>query len=75
VSLPLHWSAEGLPIGVHFGAPFGAEARLFRIAGQLERAQPWFSRRPRGARPPSVEEGLSLDEVKQFMERGENNAS
>jgi amidase len=45
-SLPLHWSADGLPIGVHLiGRPF-AEATLFRLAAQLERAKPWASRRP-----------------------------
>jgi amidase len=45
-SLPLHWSPDGLPIGVQLVAPFGDEGRLFRVAGQLERAQPWFDRRP-----------------------------
>ena len=46
MSLPLHWAADGLPIGVQFVAPFGAEALLFRLAGQIEAAQPWFHRRP-----------------------------
>ena len=45
-SLPLHWSADGLPIGVQFGARFGDEATLFRLAAQLERARPWDRRRP-----------------------------
>jgi len=47
MSVPLYWNAEGVPIGSHFVGRFGDEATLFRLAGQLERAQPWKSRRPR----------------------------
>ncbi len=46
ISLPLHWNGDGLPIGVHFTARYGDEATLVRLAGQLERAQPWSDRRP-----------------------------
>lgn len=46
MSVPLAWSAEGLPIGMHFAARWGDEATLFRVAGQLETARPWFARRP-----------------------------
>jgi amidase len=45
-SLPLHWTAEGLPVGVQVAAPVGEEARLFALAAQFERACPWFGRRP-----------------------------
>jgi len=46
ITLPLHWNRDGLPIGVSFGARFGDEATLFRIAAQLEQAAPWKDRRP-----------------------------
>jgi len=48
MSLPLHWNAAGLPIGMQFVARMGEEATLFRLAGQLEQAQPWFDRAPPG---------------------------
>ena len=46
ISLPLHWTADGLPVGVHFVARFGAEDVLLRLAGALEVAAPWRNRRP-----------------------------
>ena len=46
MSVPLSWNGAGLPIGVQFIARFGDEATLFRLAAQLEVAQPWANRRP-----------------------------
>ena len=46
MTVPLHWSRGGLPVGIHFGAPFGDEATLFRLAAQLEVANPWFDKVP-----------------------------
>jgi amidase len=48
MSVPLYWNEAGLPIGMHFIGRMGDEATLFRLAGQLERAQPWFDRAPAG---------------------------
>jgi amidase len=45
-SLPLHWTTEGLPIGVQAISRFGGDAVLLAFAGQLEQARPWASRCP-----------------------------
>jgi Asp-tRNA(Asn)/Glu-tRNA(Gln) amidotransferase A subunit family amidase len=44
ISLPLHWTADGLPLGVQFVAPLAGEALLIRLAAQLEQALPWADR-------------------------------
>jgi amidase len=46
VSLPLHWSEAGLPVGVQFVGPIDDEALLIRLAAQLESAAPWADRLP-----------------------------
>jgi amidase len=46
VSLPLHWTPEGLPVGVQLAAAYGREDILVRIASQLEQAAPWSDRHP-----------------------------
>lgn len=47
MSVPLSWMPDGLPVGVHFFGRFGDEATLFRLAAQLEQAQPWWDKRPK----------------------------
>ncbi len=44
ISLPLHWTADGLPLGVQFVAPLAGESLLIRLAAQLEQAMPWSER-------------------------------
>lgn len=46
MSVPLCWSPDGLPIGVHFLGRMADESTLFRLAAQLEGARPWAPKRP-----------------------------
>jgi amidase len=44
MSVPLYWTAQNIPIGVMFTAAMGEEGVLYRLAAQLEEAQPWFDK-------------------------------
>jgi amidase len=46
MSVPLHWTPAGLPIGSLITGRYGGEAALFRLAAQLEQARPWAHRVP-----------------------------
>jgi len=46
ISLPLHWSTNGLPVGVMFAADRGQEDRLLSLAYELEQAAPWHMQWP-----------------------------
>jgi amidase len=46
VNVPLHWSADGLPIGVMLAGRMGDEATLISLSAQLEQARPWKDRHP-----------------------------
>jgi amidase len=47
MSVPLHQSKSGMPMGSQFFGRFGDEATLFRMAGQLEIAKPWKNISPK----------------------------
>ena len=46
VNVPLHWNAEGLPIGVMLAGRMGDEGTLISLSAQLEEARPWKDRHP-----------------------------
>jgi amidase len=46
INLPLHWSTEGLPLGVQFVGRSGDEMTLLKLAAELETAMPWNGRCP-----------------------------
>jgi amidase len=57
MSVPLHWTSGGLPVGVHFIGRFGSERLLLQLAEQLEHASPWSSRIA-----PYAVQGLAIGE-------------
>jgi amidase len=46
VNVPLHWTAEGLPIGIMLAGRMGEEGTLISLSAQLEQARPWIGRHP-----------------------------
>ena len=46
MSVPMHWTPNGLPVGVMFAGRYGDEWTLYQLAGQLEIAAPWFNKVP-----------------------------
>jgi amidase len=46
VNVPLHWTDEGLPIGVMLAGRMGGEGTLISLSAQLEQARPWAGRHP-----------------------------
>jgi amidase len=46
IALPLHWTADGMPVGIQLIAPAGREDMLIRVAAQLEEAAPWKDKIP-----------------------------
>lgn len=47
ISLPMHWSSNGLPIGTHLHASYGNEEELLELSLQLEEAKPWSNQIPK----------------------------
>lgn len=46
ISLPVHWTGNGLPVGAHLVAPYGREDMLIELATEVEGLLPWAERRP-----------------------------
>ena len=63
MSLPLHWTDDGLPMGMLFTARIGDEATLFRLAAQLEQAMPWASASRRTRSPELKEPAMDVEQI------------
>lgn len=46
ISVPLHWTDDGLPVGIQLMGRYADESTLLCLAGQLERERPWAHRWP-----------------------------
>ena len=71
MSVPLHWTDGGLPVGVQFAGRYGDEATLFQLAGQLEQAAPWHQKRPSFTSLSSKEVNEGGDSQRRSMLPGE----
>lgn len=45
-TVPLHWTDDNLPVGIHLAAAFGADPTLIALCAELELAAPWADRKP-----------------------------
>lgn len=63
MSVPLAWTDDGLPIGMQFVSRYADEAVLFRLAGQLEEAQPWLQKLPPMAKLDKAQDRSAEREV------------
>lgn len=45
-SVPLYWTEDSLPVGIHLAAPFGHDVTLIALCAELEFAHPWAHRTP-----------------------------
>jgi len=70
VSIPLHWTAAGLPLGVQLLGRLGADGDLLRVAAQLERVQPWVDRFPALPCDTGRPELGSRQDARQVIPRG-----
>ena len=46
ISLPLHWTDDSMPVGMMLTGRFADDATLLQLSAQLEKAKPWFDKRP-----------------------------